>query len=150
MEKVMFAVDVVALVVMAIAALFVLMDAGKRPLGQTLVSLLLYACIVVAVLGCSTTPRETPARESSQERCVDLVVVSCERVGACYGPDFEKECLGTTSGCANVVGISQVEADICRHAIERAPCDRLVPDACLGIAEPKDAEGSPQPTTRTL
>lgn len=147
MEKMLFTVDVVSLALLILAAIIVIGQASKAPLSQTIIGLLMLGLVAVGVISCAPV-RVSPERHTSQDRCVDLVVQSCLRVGQCYGSAFEEECMTTTAGCHNVIGISQMEADLCAQAIERAPCDRLVPDVCLGIAE--EAAPKTQQNTRDL
>lgn len=149
-ETVKLGLDGMVLITTALAAAGTLLVAGKRPVAHSVGALIIYALIALAVASCASSPppRARPAHETSQERCVALVEQSCGLYATCYALSLDA-CLTERSGCADVQGITQAEADRCATAMEQASCAQPVPSVCVGIAEAAPRQ-APQPETRSL
>lgn len=145
-ETVKMGLDGMVLVTTGVAAVGTLLLAGKRPIGHSVGALIVYALIALAVASCASPPPTRP-RETSQERCAALVEQSCGLFASCYALPLDA-CLAERAGCADVLGITQPEADRCSAAMEQASCAQPVPPVCVGIAEASPR--SPQPETRDL
>lgn len=153
-EAVSLALDVVAVFVLFLAAMTTLARANYRPVSETLVALGLFAFLALAALSCSPAKVQSPQRETTAERCTDLMMATCSKFEKCLGIDFGL-CMTEVAGCYKIRGITQEEADTCRRAIEASGCSTVVPDVCVGIAEAIEApsveqQSSPQPSTRDL
>lgn len=109
--------------------------------------------MALSATSCTTAPEPRPWTRSEQN-CLDLVEVFCFKEASVCGRGDIDECLSSRFACAGVRGISDAEADGCAAASARTSCDVLVPNECVGIAEPPPEEParvlSPQPEARDL
>lgn len=132
-ESVRIALDVFSLLFLGAGALSALLSPGSAGLGQRVASVLLLLLVGLAVVSCSS--RQAPIRESSEDRCVDMVQTYCEKLAACFEIPADV-CRKNDVDCARVRGITQSEAEACTKAMREQPCGSAVPIECQGIAEP--------------
>lgn len=107
---------------------------------------------LAAIISCAGPeagrPPEPPLPK--KEPCIVTLEAFCVRASSCHLLELQT-CLSETAPiCANVRGITPQEADECAMAVLRAPCDDMMPDQCIGIAEPRAVRRRPVPGARDL
>lgn len=117
---------------------------GQRGLTLRLLSLGIYGLMALAIASCAAP--QSPIRETSAERCADMVDVYCAKSSTCFGVSLS-QCLAYKSECAGVEGITQHEAETCSQAMTSSACTDSVPLSCIGIA---DTPSTTDPDRKTL
>ena len=121
-----------------------------------------YVVLGLLLVSCTTPVQEAPSQrqmqaQSSNNLCLDLISIICEKSGACVDGYSQKkpgvkpisalseaytaECVAAASSqCRYVHGIDENEFRACGWAILQSPCPpegefMPTPDACYGIAD---------------
>lgn len=134
-------IDGFALAILFLSAVGACVSTNR--LSMRLFSLGLYGLIALAVVSCAAP--QSPVRETSAERCADMLDVYCAKASSCFGVSLS-ECRSYKADCAAVGGITQDEAEACTQAMVQSTCADSVPRACTGIADPP-AENDPDRRT---
>ena len=143
-----FIFDTAAVIFLGLSFLGVMVKAPVAPLRFTLGGLLFLFVLFGAVLSCAASP---PPPKPKPSPCIVTLEAFCTRGAQCRF-FTEQACMAQgVDQCTTVKGITAFEADICAEAVSQAPCKDIVPQECMGIADPPSTiEASPQPDTRKL